>query len=80
MLCLRILWTTGVNTSMTTMDRGRSLQCWGDRRTWLALSLGPSPREHGAWVPCRTVWPGSVFIFLEEEKWVRKGVYVCFLF
>lgn len=28
MLCFRILWTTGVNTSMTTMDRGRSRQCW----------------------------------------------------
>ncbi len=27
MLCLRILWTTGVNTSITTIDRGRSLQC-----------------------------------------------------
>lgn len=32
MLCLRILWTTGVNTSMTTIDRGRSLQCCGQRR------------------------------------------------
>lgn len=27
MLCLRILWTTGVNTSITTIDRGRSRQC-----------------------------------------------------
>lgn len=27
MLCLRILWTTGVKTSITTMERGRSRQC-----------------------------------------------------
>lgn len=33
MLCLRILWTTGVNTSITTIDRGRSRQCC-DTQEW----------------------------------------------
>lgn len=44
MLCLRILWTTGVNTSMTTMERGRSLQCWGNGKTWSALRPAGSSR------------------------------------
>lgn len=33
MLCLRILWTTGVNTSITTIDRGLSRQCC-DTKKW----------------------------------------------
>ena len=49
MLCLRILWTTGVNTSMTTMDRGRSLQCWGDRRTRSVPSWQGPARADRAW-------------------------------
>lgn len=40
MLCLRILWTTGVNTSMTTIDRGRSLQCCGQRRETVTMGWG----------------------------------------
>lgn len=40
MLCLRILCTTGVNTSITTMDRGRSRQCCNEQRgiLWAAES------------------------------------------
>lgn len=38
MLCLRILCTTGVNTSITTMDRGRSRQCCNEQQVicWAA--------------------------------------------
>lgn len=32
MLCLRILWTTGVKTSITTIERGRSRQCCNTQR------------------------------------------------
>jgi len=35
MLCLRILCTTGVNTSITTMDRGRSRQCCNEQQVIL---------------------------------------------
>lgn len=46
MLCLRIRCTTGVNTSITTIDRGRSRQCckeqvieWAaELATWVSLS------------------------------------------
>lgn len=43
MLCLRILWTTGVNTSITTIDRGRSRQCCRqtDRKPTERVSIIP---------------------------------------
>lgn len=65
MLCFRILWTTGVNTSMTTMDRGRSLQCWGDGSTWSGTGLvgsggapaSPDRGVRGRWGPA--LLPGA---------------------
>ena len=65
MLCFRILWTTGVNTSMTTMDRGRSLQCWGDSSTWSGTGLvgsggapaSPDRGVRGRWGPA--LLPGA---------------------